>query len=412
MREIEMKRKIIIVLVSAVVLLAATGSWAQAKSGKISAGVVKIGVLDDMSGLYSDIGGKGEVVAAEMAVAEFGGKVLGAPIQVVSADHQNKPDVGASKAREWFDGDVDIIVGTVNSGVAIATSKVANDKHRLFIVSGAGSTRLTNEDCNPYTIHYEYDTYATGTATGKAVVAHGGKTWFFLTADYAFGKSLQQDTTNAVVAAGGKVVGSVLHPLNASDFSSFLLQAQASGAQVIGLANAGGDTINAVKAASEFGLTKKQTLAGLLIFVSDIHALGLQATQGLYVAEGFYWDQNDDTRKWSKAFAAKMGGKMPTMVQAGVYSSTLQYLKAVQAVGTDDADAVMKKLKEMTLNDATVKGGKVRADGRMVHDFYLFQVKSPSESKGPYDYYKLVSTIPGDQAFQPLSASRCPLIKK
>ncbi len=412
MREIEMKRKIIIVLVSAVVLLAATGSWAQAKSGKISAGVVKIGVLDDMSGLYSDIGGKGEVVAAEMAVAEFGGKVLGAPIQVVSADHQNKPDVGASKAREWFDGDVDIIVGTVNSGVAIATSKVANEKHRLFIVSGAGSTRLTNEDCNPYTIHYEYDTYATGTATGKAVVAHGGKTWFFLTADYAFGKSLQQDTTNAVVAAGGKVVGSVLHPLNASDFSSFLLQAQASGAQVIGLANAGGDTINAVKAASEFGLTKKQTLAGLLIFVSDIHAMGLQATQGLYVAEGFYWDQNDDTRKWSKAFAAKMGGKMPTMVQAGVYSSTLQYLKAVQAVGTDDADAVMKKLKEMTLNDATVKGGKVRADGRMVHDFYLFQVKSPSESKGPYDYYKLVSTIPGDQAFQPLSASRCPLIKK
>ena len=413
MREIEMKRKIIVVLASAVVLLAATGASAQAKSAKISGGVVKIGVLDDMSGLYSDIGGKGEVVAAEMAVAEVGGKVLGAPIQVVSADHQNKPDVGSNKAREWYDTDgVDVIVGTVNSGVAIAVSKVANEKHRMFIDSGAGSTRLTNEDCNPYTIHYEYDTYATGTATGRAVVAHGGKTWFFLTADYAFGKSLQQDTTNAVNAAGGKVLGSVLHPLNASDFSSFLLQAQASGAQVIGLANAGGDTINAVKASSEFGLTKKQTLAGLLIFVSDIHAMGLQATQGLYVAEGFYWDQNEDTRKWSKAFAAKMGGKMPTMVQAGVYSSTLQYLKAVQAVGTDDADAVMKKLKEMTLNDATVKGGKVRADGRMVHDFYLFQVKSPSESKGPYDYYKLISTIPGDQAFQPLSLSRCPLIKK
>ena len=408
-----MKRKIVVVLVSAVVLLGATGAWAQAKSGKVSGGVVKIGVLDDMSGLYSDIGGKGEVVAAEMAVAEFGGKVLGAPIQVVSADHQNKPDVGSNKAREWYDTDgVDVIVGTVNSGVAIAVSKVANEKHRMFIDSGAGSTRLTNEDCSPYTIHYEYDTYATGTATGRAVVAHGGKTWFFLTADYAFGKSLQQDTTNAVNAAGGKVLGSVLHPLNASDFSSFLLQAQASGAQVIGLANAGGDTINAVKASSEFGLTKKQILAGLLIFVSDIHAMGLQATQGLYVAEGFYWDQNDDTRKWSKAFAAKMGGKMPTMVQAGVYSSTLQYLKAVQAVGTDDADAVMKKLKEMTLNDATVKGGKVRADGRMVHDFYLFQVKSPSESKGPYDYYKLITTIPGDQAFQPLSLSRCPLIKK
>ncbi|MFI5110209.1 MAG: ABC transporter substrate-binding protein, partial [Terriglobales bacterium] len=271
-----MKSKLMVALAGALVFLAATGALAQAKSGKISGGVVKIGVLDDMSGLYSDIGGKGEVVAAQMAVDEVGGKLLGAPIQVVSADHQNKPDVGASKAREWFDGDVDIIVGTVNSGVAIAVSKVANEKHRLFIDSGAGSTRLTNEDCNPYTIHYEYDTYATGTTTAKAVVAHGGKTWFFLTADYAFGKSLQSDTTNFVQAAGGKVLGSVLHPLNASDFSSFLLQAQASGAQVIGLANAGGDTINSVKAASEFGITKKQTLAGLLIFISDIHALGLQ----------------------------------------------------------------------------------------------------------------------------------------
>ncbi|HXP47735.1 MAG TPA: ABC transporter substrate-binding protein [Terriglobales bacterium] len=407
-----MKSKLMIALAGVLVLLAATGALAQAKSGKISGGVVKIGVLDDMSGLYSDIGGKGEVVAAEMAIAEVGGKVLGAPIQVVSADHQNKPDVGASKAREWFDGDVDIIVGTVNSGVAIAVSKVANEKHRLFIDSGAGSTRLTNEDCNPYTIHYEYDTYATGTTTAKAVVAHGGKTWFFLTADYAFGKSLQSDTTNFVQAAGGKVLGSVLHPLNASDFSSFLLQAQASGAQVIGLANAGGDTINSVKAASEFGITKKQTLAALLIFITDVHSLGLNAAQGLYAAEGFYWDQNDDTRKWSKAFAAKMGGKMPTMVQAGVYSSTLQYLKAIQAAGTDDPDAVMKKLKEMTLNDATVKGGKIRADGRMVHEFYLYQVKSPGESKGEWDLYKLVSTIPGDQAFQPLSLSRCPMIKK
>jgi branched-chain amino acid transport system substrate-binding protein len=407
-----MKGKLIGVLAGALVLWAVTGAWAQAKSGKVSGGVVKIGVLDDMSGLYSDIGGKGEVVAAEMAVAEVGGKVLGAPIQVISADHQNKPDVGANKAREWFDGDVDIIVGTVNSGVAIAVSKVANEKHRLFIDSGAGSTRLTNEDCNPYTIHYEYDTYATGTATAKAVIANGGKSWFFLTADYAFGKSLQQDTTNAVSAAGGKVVGSVLHPLNASDFSSFLLQAQSSGAQVIGLANAGGDTINSVKAASEFGITKKQKLAALLIFISDVHSLGLNAAQGLYAAEGFYWDQNDDTRKWSKAFAAKMGGKMPSMVQAGVYSSTLQYLKAIQAAGTDDAEAVMKKLKEMTLSDATVKGGKIREDGRMVHEFYLYQVKSPGESKGEWDLYKLVSAIPGDQAFQPLSASRCPLIKK
>jgi branched-chain amino acid transport system substrate-binding protein len=406
-----MKGKFIAVIVAGGLLFLGQCAWAQAK-GKVSGGVVKIGVLDDMSGLYSDIGGKGEVVAAEMAVAEFGGKVLGAPIQIVSADHQNKPDVGANKAREWFDGDVDIIVGTVNSGVAIAVSKVANEKHRLFIDSGAGSTRLTNEDCNPYTIHYEYDTYATGTTTAKPIIAQGGKTWFFLTADYAFGKSLQSDTSKFVDADGGKVLGAVLHPLNASDFSSFLLQAQSSGAQVIGLANAGGDTINAVKAASEFGITKKQKLAALLIFDTDVHSLGLNAAQGLYAATGFYWDHDDDSRKWGKAFGAKMGGKMPTMVQAGVYSSTLQYLKAIQAVGTDDADTVMKKLKEMTLNDATVKGGKIRPDGRMVHEFYLYQVKTPSESKGPWDLYKLVTTVPGDEAFQPLSQSRCPLIKK
>jgi branched-chain amino acid transport system substrate-binding protein len=404
-----MRGKIIALLAGVAIL--STAAWPQGK-GKISGGVVKIGVLDDMSGLYSDIGGRGEVVAAEMAVAEMGGRVLGAPIQVVSADHQNKPDVGANKAREWFDGDVDIIVGTVNSGVAIAVSKVANEKHRLFIVSGAGSTRLTNEDCNPYTVHYEYDTYATGTTTAKPIIQRGGKTWFFITADYAFGKSLQSDTSKFVEAAGGKVVGSVLHPLNASDFSSFLLQAQSSGAQVIGLANAGGDLINSVKAASEFGITKKQKLAALLIFISDVHSLGLPAAQGLYAATGFYWDHDDDARKWSKAFAAKMGGKMPTMVQAGVYSSTLQYLKAVQAAGTDDADAVMKQLKSMTLNDATVKGGKIRPDGRMVHEFYLYQVKTPNESKGPWDYYKLVATVPPDEAFQPLSQSRCPMIKK
>jgi len=407
-----MKAKLMGAVAGLMLSVVATGGFAQAKSGKISGGVVKIGVLDDMSGLYSDIGGQGDVTAAQMAVDEFGGKVLGAPIQVVSADHQNKPDVGANKAREWFDGDVDIIVGTVNSGVALAVSKVANEKHRLFIDSGAGSTRLTNEDCSPYTIHYEYDTYATGTTTAKPIIAQGGKTWFFLTADYAFGKSLQSDTSKFVEAAGGKVLGSVLHPLNASDFSSFLLQAQSSGAQVIGLANAGGDTINSVKAASEFGITKKQKLAALLIFDTDVHSLGLSAAQGLYAATGFYWDHDDDSRKWSRAFGAKMGGKMPTMVQAGTYSSTLQYLKAIQAAGTDDPDAVMKKLKEMTLNDATVKNGKIRPDGRMVHEFYLYQVKTPSESKGPWDLYKLVTTVPPDQAFQPLSQSRCPLIKK
>lgn len=409
-----MKRKLISALIGCFLLLAAAAALAQTKpgAGKISDGVVKIGVLNDMSGLYSDLSGQGSAIAAQMAVDEFGGKVLGAPIQMVSADHQNKADVGANKAREWFDTQaVDLIVDVPTSSVAIAVSKVANEKHRLFIASGAGSTRLTNEDCNPYTIHYAYDTYATGGVTGRAVAQHGGNTWFFITADYAFGHSLQQDTTNAITAAGGKVLGSVLHPLNASDFSSYLLQAQSSGAKVIGLANAGGDLINSIKAASEFGVNKKQTLAGLLIFITDIHALGLQITQGMYVAEGFYWDMNDATRKWAKAFEAR-AHKMPTMVHAGVYSSVLQYLKAVQAAGTDDADAVAKKLKEMTLNDVFVKNGKIRQDGRMVHDFYLFQVKSPSESKGPWDYYKLVSTVPGDQAFQPLSLSRCSMIKK
>ena len=404
-----MNRKLALLVVGLIFSVAIGGALAQ---GKVSGDVVKIGVLTDMSGLYADLSGQGSVTAAQMAAAELGNKVLGKPVQVVYSDHQNKADVGANKAREWFDTQgVDVIVDGVNSGVALAISKIATEKHRLFIDSGAGSTRLTNEDCGPYTIHYTYDTYATGGVTGRAVVNNGGKTWFFITADYAFGHSLQQDTTNAITAAGGKVLGSVTHPLNASDFSSYLLQAQASKAQVIGLANAGGDTINAVKAAHEFGISKSQKLAGLLIFITDIHALGLATTQGMYVASGFYWDLNDETRKFSKAFQAKTG-KMPTMVQAGVYSSTLEYLKAVQAAGTDETDAVTKKLKEMTLNDAFVKNGKIRADGRMVHDFYLFQVKTPAESKGPWDYYKLISTVPGDQAFQPLSLSRCPLINK
>ena len=409
-----MKQKLISMLLGCLLPLTAVGAGAQAKTGggKISDGVVKIGVITDLSGLYSDLSGQGSIIAAQMAVAEFGGKVLGAPIEIVSADHQNKADIAANKAREWFDTQgVDVIVDGVNSAAGLAVSKVASEKHRIFIDSGAGSTRFTNEDCNPYTIHYAYDTYATGSVTGKAVVQHGGKTWFFITADYAFGKSLQQDTTTAITGVGGKVLGSVLAPLNTPDFSSYLLQAQGSGSQVIGLANAGGDTINSIKAASEFGINKKQTLAGLLVFITDIHALGLQVTQGMYVADGWYWDANDETRKWSKAFSAK-ANKMPTMVQAGVYSSTLEYLRAVQAAGTDDADAVMKKLKEMKLNDVFVKNGYIRADGRMVHDFYLFQVKSPSESKGPWDYYKLISTVPGDQAFQPLSLSRCPMIKK
>ena len=387
-------------------------AWPQSKPDKISDGVVKIGVLTDMSGLYSDNSGQGSAVAAQMAVDDFGGKVLGRLIQVVSADHQGKADVGASKAREWFDTQrVDVIVDAVNSAVAIAVSKVATEKRKLLIVSGAGSTRLTNEDCSPYTIHYAYDTYATGGTLGKAVVQQGGSTWFFLTADYTFGKSMQEDTTRAVNAAGGRVLGAVLHPLNSPDFSSYLLQAQSSGAKVIGLANAGGDTINSVKAAAEFGISKKQTLAGLLIMINDVNALGLPVTQGMYVADGFYWDMNDESRKFGKAFFAKTR-RMPSTIQAAVYSSVLEYLRAVEATGTDDADAVLKKLKEMKLNDVFVKNGIIRADGRMVHDYYLFQVKSPAESKYPWDYYKLISAIPGNHAFQPLADSRCPLVKK
>lgn len=387
-------------------------AWPQSKPDKISDGVVKIGVLTDMSGLYSDNSGQGSAVAAQMAVDDFGGKVLGRLIQVVSADHQGKADVGASKAREWFDTQrVDVIVDAVNSAVAIAVSKVATEKRKLLIVSGAGSTRLTNEDCSPYTIHYAYDTYATGGTLGKAVVQQGGSTWFFLTADYTFGKSMQEDTTRAVNAAGGRVLGAVLHPLNSPDFSSYLLQAQSSGAKVIGLANAGGDTINSVKAAAEFGISKKQTLAGLLIMINDVNALGLPVTQGMYVADGFYWDMNDESRKFGRAFFTKTR-RMPSTIQAAVYSSVLEYLRAVEATGTDDADAVLKKLKEMKLNDVFVKNGIIRADGRMVHDYYLFQVKSPAESKYPWDYYKLISAIPGNQAFQPLADSRCPLVKK
>jgi branched-chain amino acid transport system substrate-binding protein len=409
-----MKSKLSRVMILSFLLAASGTAFAQASPGapKISDDVVKIAVLTDMSGLYSDLGGPGSVAAAQLAIDDFGGKVLGKPVVLVSADHQNKADVGANKAREWLDTQqVDMIVDVPNSAVALAVSKVANEKHKLFMVTNAGSTRLTNEDCNAYTIHYVYDTYATGGVTGKAVVQHGGNSWFFITADYAFGHSLQDDTTRAIKSSGGQVVGSVLHPLNASDFSSYLLQAQSSGAKVIGLANAGGDTINSIKTAAEFGINKKQTLAGLLVFISDINSLTLEKTQGMYVAEGYYWDLNDDTRRLAKRFFAKTH-KMPTMSQAGVYSSVLQYLKAVQATGTDDTEIVIKKLKEATLNDDFVKGGKIRPDGRMVHEFYLFQVKSPAESKYPWDYYKLISKIPGDQAFQPLSESRCPLIKK
>ena len=409
-----MKRTMIASLVGAAMMsLVAGGAAAQAaKAGAISGDIVKIGVLTDMSGLYSDLGGQGSVEAAKMAVADFGGKILGKNIEIVGADHQNKADVGANKAREWFDREgVDMITDALNSAVGIAVTKVAGEKKRILMDVGAASTRLTNEDCNAYTVHYAYDTYALANGTGNAIVKQGGKSWFFLTADYAFGHSLEQDTANVVKAGGGEVKGAVRHPLNASDFSSFQLQAQASKAQIIGLANAGGDTINSIKAANEFGITKNQALAGLLVFITDIHSLGLQTTQGMYLTDGWYWDFNDETRKFGRRYFDKMK-KMPTMVQAGVYSSTLSYLKAVQAAGTDNPDAVMAQLKKLKINDMFAKNGYVRADGRMIHDMYLMQVKKPSESKYPWDYYTVKSVIPAEQAFQPLSLSRCPMIKK
>jgi branched-chain amino acid transport system substrate-binding protein len=381
---------------------------------KISDGVVKIGLILDMSSLYADITGEGSVTAARMAIEDFGGKVLGKPIELVYADHQNKADIAANKAREWFDQDkVDAIMDVAASATALAVVEVARAKNRIVVFNGPGSVRLTNEACSPVTVHYTYDTYALANGTGRAVVKNGGDTWFFITADYAFGQALEKDTTDVVKAEGGRVLGSVRHPLNASDFSSFLLQAQASNAKVIGLADAGGDFINAMKAASEFGITKsgKQSLAGLLVYINDIHSLGLKTTQGLYLTEAFYWDLNDETRKWSRRFFERMK-KMPNMSQAGVYSSTLHYLKAVKAAGTDDTAAVMKKMREMPINDFFAKNGRIREDGRMMHDMYLFEVKKPSESLTPWDYYKLKATIPADQAFQPLSRSACPLVRK
>ncbi len=408
-----MKRKLISALVAGAFALA-PAAMAQQKSaaGKISDGVVKIGVLTDMSGLYSDLGGQGSVVAAQMAIEDFGKTVLGAKIELVSADHQNNAETGANRVREWFDRQqVDMVTDALNSAVGIATSKVANEKKKLILNVGAASTRLTNEDCNPYTIHYAYDTYALANGTGKAIVKQGGDTWFFLTADYAFGHSLESDTSNVVKANGGKILGSVRHPLNAADFSSFLLQAQSSKAKIIGLANAGGDTINSIKAANEFGITKNQSLAGLLVFITDVHSLGLNTAQGMLLTDGFYWDMDDKTRAFSKRFFEKMK-KEPSMVHAGVYSATMNYLKAVKLAGTDDAAAVVAAMKKMDPSDFFLRHGKLRDDNRMIHDMYLMQVKKPSESKYPWDYYTLKATIPAAEAFQPMAASRCPMVKK
>ena len=383
-----------------------------AARAEITGKVIKIGVLNDQSGLYADIAGQGSVTAAKMAVEDFG-KIPDAKVEVVFADHQNKPDVGSNVARQWYDVDgVDVIVDVPTSSVALAISQLTKEKNKVFIGSGPGTSDLTGKSCSPNTVHWTYDTYALAQTTGKAEVQVGGKTWFFLTADYAFGAALERDTTGVVKAAGGEVLGSVKHPLNTTDFSSFLLQAQASKAQVIGLANAGGDTINAIKAASEFGIVKGgQKLAGLLVFLSDIHALGLQTAQGLLLSESFYWDRDAKTRAWSKRFADRNGGKMPTMVQAGVYAGVLHYLKAVKALKSDaDGKAVVDQMKKTPTDDPLFGKGTIRADGRKIHPMYLYEVKTPAESKGPWDYYKLVKEVPGDEAFRPLDKGDCPLV--
>jgi branched-chain amino acid transport system substrate-binding protein len=385
-----------------------------AARAEITGKVIKIGVLNDQSGLYADLAGQGSVTAAKMAVEDFG-KIPDTKVEVVFADHQNKPDVGSNIARQWYDVDgVDLIVDVPTSSVALAVSQLTKEKNKVFIGSGPGTSDLTGKSCSPNTVHWTYDTYALAQTTGKAEVQAGGKTWFFLTADYAFGAALERDTTAVVKASGGEVLGSVKHPLNTTDFSSFLLQAQASKAQVIGLANAGGDTINAIKAAAEFGIIKGgQKLAGLLVFSTDIHALGLQTAQGLLLSESFYWDRDAKTRAWSKKFAERHGGMMPTMIHAGSYAGVLHYLKAVKALKSDaDGKAVVDEMKKMPTDDPLFGKGKIRVDGRKIHSMYLYEVKKPSESKGPWDYYNLVKEIPGDQAFRPLDQGNCPLVSE
>ncbi|HWL69399.1 MAG TPA: ABC transporter substrate-binding protein [Geminicoccus sp.] len=374
---------------------------------------VKIGVLNDRSGVYADLSGEGSVVAARMAVEDFQAAEKGITVEIVSADHQNKPDVASTIARQWYDQDgVDMIVDVPTSSAALAVNDITREKNKVFINSGAATSDLTGPQCSPNTVHWTYDTYALAHGTGGAMVGAGGKTWFFLTADYAFGHALERDTTAVIEAAGGEVLGSVRHPFPGTDFSSFLLQAQSSGANVIGLANAGGDTINSIKQASEFGITQAgQSLAGLLVFLTDVHALGLETAQGLVLTESFYWDLNDDTRAWSKRFAEAHDGDMPTMVQAGVYAGVLHYLKAIEAAGTKDAQPVMAKMKEMPTDDPLFGKGSIREDGRKLHNMYLFRVKTPDQSQGPWDYYELVATLPPEQAWRPLEEGGCPLVK-
>ena len=389
-------------------LLAAGTAQAQ-----ISDGVVKIGVLSDMSSLYADLDGAGSVLAATMAVEDFGAAAKGIKVEIISADHQNKPDVGSAVARQWFDTDkVDLITGTTNSGVALAVNQITKDKGKAFIVSGAATADLTGKACSPNTIHWTYDTWMLANGTGNAIVKTGGDTWFFITADYAFGHALERDTEAVVLKSGGKVLGKVRAPLNTQDFSSYLLQAQASKAKIVGLANAGGDTRNSIKQAGEFGIVKGgQNMAGLLVFLTDVHALGLPTAQGLIFTETFYWDMNDQTRAFTKRFVARNKDIYPTMIHAGVYSGVLHYLKAVEALKSDDGTKVIAKMKEMPTDDPLFGKGTVRVDGRKIHPAYLFEVKKPAESKGPWDYYKTRATIPADQAFRPLKDGECPLVK-
>jgi branched-chain amino acid transport system substrate-binding protein len=380
-----------------------------AANAQVSDGIIKIGVMSDMSSLYSDIGGGGSVVAAKMAIADYGAAKKGMKVEVLSADHQNKADVGSSIANQWYDVDkVDAIVDVPNSAVALAVNEITKKKGKAFLVSGAASSALTGAACSPNTIHWTYDTWMLANGTGSAIVKTGGDTWFFLTSDYAFGHALEKDTEAVVLKQGGKVLGKVRHPLNAQDFSSFLLQAQASKAKIVGLANAGGDTTNAIKQASEFGIVKGgQSLAGMLVFLSDIHGLGLDKAQGLIFTETFYWDLNPQTRAWTKRFVAENKGKYPTMVQAGVYSAVTHYLKAIEAAKSDDGTKVIAQMKTMPTDDPLFGKGTIRKDGRKIHPAYLVEVKKPSESKGPYDYYKVRATIPADQAFRPEADGGC-----
>ncbi len=387
---------------------AASGAHAQ-----VSDGVVKIGVLNDQSSLYADLAGQGSVIAARMAVEDFGAAKKGMKVEVLSADHQNKPDVGSAIARQWYDVDkVDVIFDVPNSGVALAVNQITRDKGKALIVSGAATADLSGKACSPNTVHWTYDTWMLANGTGNAIVKTGGDTWFFLTADYAFGHALERDTEAVVLKAGGKVLGKVRHPLNTQDFSSFLLQAQSSKAKIIGLANAGGDTTNAIKQAAEFGIVKGgQNLAGLLVFITDVHGLGLNNAQGLILTESFYWDYNDQTRAFAKRFAAADRGIHPTMVHAGVYAGVLHYLKAVEAMKSDDGTKVIQKMKEIPTDDPLFGKGRIRQDGRKVHPAYLLEVKKPSESKYPWDYYKIRATIPADQAFRPEKEGGCSLVK-